>query len=116
MMEAKAISKQIRISPFKVRQVLSLIRGKKAGEALLILRYSPKKAARYIEKTLTSAIANADHNLGIAVDELYVVKAVADEGPTLKRWKPVSMGRAHPFNHRTCHITIVVGEKQGGID
>ena len=110
-MEARAVSRQVRISPFKARQVLSLIRGKKADEALLILRYSPKKAARYIEKTLTSASANADHNFGLSVDELYVVKAVADEGPTLKRWKPVSMGRAHPFNHRTCHITIVVAEK-----
>lgn len=109
-MEVRAVSKQVRISPFKARQVLSLIRGKKAGEALLILRYCPKKAARYIEKTLNSAIANADHNFGLSVDELYVVKAVADEGPTLKRFKPVSMGRANPFNHRTCHITIVVAE------
>jgi large subunit ribosomal protein L22 len=111
IMEAKATLRQVRISPFKTRQVLSLIRGKKADQALITLRYTPKKAARIIEKALRSAIANAEHNYGMDVDKLYVVRAFADQGPSMKRWRPVSMGRVHGYRHRTSHITVVVAER-----
>ena len=74
-MEAKAIARQVRLSPTKSRQVLTLIRGKKAGQALDTLRFTPKKAARVVEKVLKSAIANAEHNYGMDMDRLVVVKA-----------------------------------------
>lgn len=110
-MEARAQAKQVRVSPFKVRQVLTLIRGKKVGDALMALRYTPKKSAKIIEKILKSAVANAEHNLGLEVDKLVVVEAFADQGPSMKRFHPVSMGRAHPYKHRTSHITVSVGER-----
>lgn len=110
-MEAKARAKQVRLSPFKARQVLTLIRGKKVGEALVALRYTPKKAAKVIEKVLKSAVANAEHNCGLDVDKLVVVEAFADQGPSMKRFRPVSMGRAHPYRHRTSHITVSVAER-----
>ncbi|PIE54728.1 MAG: 50S ribosomal protein L22 [Dethiosulfovibrio peptidovorans] len=110
-MEARASARQVRISPFKVRQVLPLIRGKNVGEALIVLRYTPKKAAKVIEKVLKSAVANAEHNYGLDVDKLVVVEAFADQGPSMKRFRPVSMGRAHPYRHRTSHITVSVAER-----
>ena len=110
-MEAKAIARQVRISPTNSRQVLNLIRGKNAGQALETLRFTPKKAARVVEKVLKSAIANAEHNYGMDMDRLVVVKAYADQGPSMKRWQPVSMGRGHPYKHRTSHITVVVAER-----
>lgn len=109
-MQAYAVAKAVRISPYKVRQVLPLIRGKKVGEALLILRYTPKKAARLVEKVLKSAVANAEFNFGMDVEKLKVVEARADHGPRMKRFRPVSMGRAHPYMHRTSHITVTVAE------
>ena len=110
-MEAKAIAWQVRISANKVRQVLNLIRGKKAADALAILKFTPKKGARYVEKTLMSALANAEHNLGLDVDKLYVVMATADQGTGMKRFRPVARGRAHPFKRHTSHITVAVAEK-----
>lgn len=110
-MEAKARAKQVRISPFKVRQVLPLIRGKKVGDAMVALRYTPKKAARVIEKVLKSAVSNAEHNFGLEVDKLVIVEAFADQGPSMKRFRPVSMGRAHPYRHRTCNIAVSVAER-----
>jgi len=110
-MEAKAVARQVRISPFKVRQVLPLIRGKSVDEAMLILRYNPKKASRVVFKVLQSAVANAEHNFGLETEKLAVVSASADQGPSMKRWRPVSMGRAHPYKHRTTHVTITVAEK-----
>jgi large subunit ribosomal protein L22 len=108
---AKAMVRQARISPTKVRQVLTLIRGKGAGEALTILRFSPQKAARIVYKVLQSAVANAEHNYGMDMDKLYVYTAFADQGPVMKRFRPVSMGRAHPYVHRTSHVTVVVSER-----
>lgn len=110
-MEARATVRQVRISPFKSRQVLALIRGRRADEALMTLRNTPKKAARIIEKVLRSAVANAEHNYGMDVDRLVVVEAFADQGPSMKRWRPVSMGRVHAYKHRTSHITVVVAER-----
>lgn len=110
-MEAKAVARQVRISPFKVRQVLPLIRGKNVDEALMILRYNPKKSAQIVAKVLQSAVANAEHNFGLDIDKLKVTSATADQGPSMKRWRPVSMGRAHPYRHRTTHVTVKVAER-----
>ncbi|WP_213692386.1 50S ribosomal protein L22 [Aminiphilus sp.] len=110
-MEARAEARQVRISPLKVRQMMQLVHGKSVDKALLALRFTPKKAARIVEKVLKSAVANADHNFGMDVDKLFVVKAVADQGPVMRRFRPVSMGRAHPYRHRTSHITVVVAER-----
>ncbi|MEG1837118.1 MAG: 50S ribosomal protein L22 [Synergistaceae bacterium] len=110
-MDVKATAQQVRVSVTKVRQVLALVRGKNAEEALQILKYTPNKPARYIEKVLKSAIANADHNFGLDIDKLFVKEVMADQGTYMKRFRPVSMGRAHAFRHYTCHITVVVSEK-----
>lgn len=97
-----------RMSPTKVRQVLDLIRGKAIGEADEILAFSERGAAAVIRKVLDSAIANAEHNDEIPADELYVSACYADEGPTLKRWRPRARGRATRIRKRTSHITIIV--------
>lgn len=110
-MEAKATAWQVRISANKVRQVLELIRGKNVSDALSILKFTPNKGARLIEKTLKSAVANAEHNLGLDIDNLVVVKAFADQGAYMRRFRPVSHGRAHPYRHHTSHITVAVAEK-----
>lgn len=110
-MEAKAMAWQVRISTTKARQVLELIRGRKASDALVILKYTPNRSARYIEKTLKSAVANAEHNLGLDIDKLVVVTATADQGAYMKRFRPVSHGRAHAFRRHTSHITVAVAEK-----
>ncbi|GAB6099852.1 50S ribosomal protein L22 [Halanaerocella petrolearia] len=112
-MEAKAIAKEVRISPRKARLVIDLVRDKKVAEAIGILKNTPKKAAEIIEKVLNSAVANAEHNHGMIADELYVSEAYVDEGPTMKRYKPRAMGQASPINKRTSHITIKVAEKEG---
>ena len=111
MEAAKASAWQVRISATKVRQVLALIRGKKASEALVTLKYTPNRAARHIEKVLKSAVANAEHNKGMDMDRLVIVEAKADQGAYMKRFRPVSMGRAHAFRHQTSHITLLVAEK-----
>ncbi|NLX84530.1 MAG: 50S ribosomal protein L22 [Synergistaceae bacterium] len=110
-MLVKAKAKEVRISATKVRQVLALIRGKKASDALLVLKYTPNKGARITEKVLKSAIANAEHNFGLDMDKLVVKEVKADQGSYMKRFRPVSMGRAHAFRHHTCHVSVVVGEK-----
>ncbi|MDR1966820.1 MAG: 50S ribosomal protein L22 [Synergistaceae bacterium] len=108
---AKAVAWQVRISTDRARQVLALIRGRKASEALAILKFTPNRGARYVEKTLKSALANAEHNFGLDIDKLFVVLATADQGTYMKRFRPVSHGRAHPFRHHTSHITVAVAEK-----
>ncbi|MDR1740906.1 MAG: 50S ribosomal protein L22 [Synergistaceae bacterium] len=108
---ARATASRVRISPTKVRQVLALIRGKKADEAMTILRFSPQRAARVVFKVLQSAIANAEHNYGMDTDKLRVLAAFADQGPVMKRFRPASMGRAHAYVHRTSHVTVAVAEK-----
>ncbi len=111
MMEVRAVSKYIRISPQKARLVADLIRGKDVDEALSILKFTPKKAARLIDKTLRSAIANAEQSKIIDVDSLYVKRIYVDEGPTMKRWMAKAMGRASRILKRTSHITVVLDEK-----
>ncbi len=113
-MEARAVARFVRISPRKVRIVLDLIRGKDVNRALSILKFTQKAAARKIEKVLKSAIANAEHNYNVDPEDLYVARAYADEGPTMKRFSPRAMGRATMIRKRTSHITIVLKEKKEG--
>ena len=107
--EAIATAKYIRMSPTKARQVVDLIRGRQVDEARRVLRFTPRAASLPVGKVLESAIANAEHNRGLPADELVVVRAWADEGPTLRRFRPRAMGRATRIRKRTCHISVVVG-------
>lgn len=113
-MQAKAVAKTVRIAPRKARLVVDLIRGKQVGEAVAILRLTAKAASPIVEKVLKSAVANAEHNYDMDVNNLVVSEAYVDEGPTLKRFRPRAMGRASQINKRTSHITIVVSEKKEG--
>ncbi|MDE5562680.1 MAG: 50S ribosomal protein L22 [Clostridiales bacterium] len=107
-----ATAKHVRIAPDKVRIVLALIRGRSVGEAMAILQATPKAASEQVFKVLNSAAANAEHNNGLSVDDLYVAEAYADVGPTLKRFQPVSKGRAHHILKRTSHITVILDTKE----
>ncbi|MCB2774078.1 50S ribosomal protein L22, partial [Listeria monocytogenes] len=100
----------VRIAPRKARIVIDLIRGKQVGEAIAILKYTPSSASPIIEKVLKSAIANAEHNYDLDINNLVVEEAFVDEGPTLKRFRPRAQGRASAINKRTSHITVVVSE------
>jgi large subunit ribosomal protein L22 len=113
-MQAKAVARTVRIAPRKARLVVDLIRGKKIGEAVAILNLTPKAASPIVEKVLKSAMANAEHNYEMDVNNLVVAQAFVDEGPTLKRFRPRAMGRASQINKRTSHITIVLSEKKEG--
>jgi len=110
---ARAVARYVRISPLKAQQVINLIRGKDAEESFAILKFSPKAAARLINKVLGSAVANAEKNLAISRSNLYVSEAYVNQGPTLKRIRPRAMGRAFRVRKRTSHITVVVTEKEG---
>ncbi|OLO27168.1 MULTISPECIES: 50S ribosomal protein L22 [Alkalihalobacterium] len=114
MQQAKAVAKQVRVAPRKVRLVVDLIRGKQVGEAIAILRHTPKAASPIVEKLLNSAIANAEHNYEMEPNNLFIKEVFVDEGVTLKRFRPRAMGRASRINKRTSHITIVVSEKKEG--
>jgi len=114
MQQARATAQTVRITPRKVRLVVDLIRGKKIGEALAILRLTPRAASPVVEKVLNSAIANAEHNYEMDVENLVVSEVFVDEGATLKRFRPRAQGRASSINKRTSHITVVVAEKKEG--
>lgn len=111
MPEAKAHAKFVRIAPRKAQLVADLIRGKQVGEAIAILRHTPKSASPILEKLLNSAIANAEHNYQLDVNKLVISQAFVNQGPTMKRFRPRAMGRASRINKRTSHITLVVSEK-----
>jgi len=100
--------KYVRSSAYKAREILDLIRGLPVARALEVLELAERDIARTILKCLESAIANAEHNNAIPADELFVSACYADEGPTLKRWRPRARGRATRIRKRTCHITIIV--------
>ncbi len=105
----------VRVSARKARLVLDQIRGKPVAEALATLEYTPRAAARLIEKVLRSAVANAEHNHQVRdLDDLRVVQAYADGGPVLKRVQPRAMGRAFSIKHRTSHLTISVSDETNG--
>jgi large subunit ribosomal protein L22 len=105
----------VRVSARKARLVLDQIRGKAVGDALATLEYTPRAAARLIEKVLRSAVANAEHNHQVRnLDDLRVVRAIADGGPSMKRVQPRAMGRAFFIKHRTSHLTIAVSDEANG--
>ena len=105
---SRAVAKYVRSSAFKAREVLDLVRGKSYSEAREILTFSERRISDTIAKCLDSAVANAEHNDELDGDELFVAACYADEGPTLKRWRPRARGRATRIRKRTCHITMVV--------
>jgi large subunit ribosomal protein L22 len=117
--EARAIMRGARQSPYKMRLVIDEIRGKSVNEALSYLAFSKKHAAKQIEKTLRSAVANVEQaarkaNDSLDVDDLMIKLAIVNEGPPLKRFTPAAMGRATPIRKRTSHIEIIVAERVGG--
>ena len=104
--EVRAEAKWVRMSARKARVVADHIRGRSVPEARTVLAFTPRAAAREIEKVLKSAVANAEANHGLIGDELVIVAAYADEGPTMKRGKPRARGRFNRIFKRTCHITL----------
>src|SRR5215831_3470749 len=110
-MEARARTLFVRMTPRKARLVVDLIRGKAVGDALSVLDFTPKRAARVIAKTLRSAVANAENTQNVDVDRLYVKRVFVDEGPTQKRTLPRAQGRATRILKRTSHVTVVVDER-----
>jgi large subunit ribosomal protein L22 len=114
-MQVEATARFVRVSARKARLVLDQIRGRSVGEALATLRYTPRSAARLVEKVLRSAVANAEHNHQVRdLDALRVMRATADGGPSLKRVQPRAMGRAFFIKHRTAHLTIGVTDEANG--
>ena len=116
--EARALMRGTRQSPYKMRLVIDQIRGKDVNDALALLTFSKKHAAKQISKTLKSAVANAEQaaratNASLDVDALYIKHAVINEGPKLKRFMPAAQGRATPIQKRTSHVEIVVAERNG---
>ncbi len=111
-MEAKAIGRYLRVPPRKARLVLDTVRGKSANDALATLKFIPNQAARYIERILESAVANAVNNYSLDRDVLRLSCAYVDQGPSLKRIQPRAMGRAYRIIKRTSHITVVVSEDE----
>ena len=110
-MEVKATAKYIRIAPRKLRIVMNLIRGKNVNEAFAILQFTPKVGSEVIEKVLRSAVANAEHNNDMNVDNLVVSSGYVDQGPTMKRIHPRSRGQAFKILKRSSHVTVCVSEK-----
>ena len=112
-MEAIAVAKYQRISPYKLRRYVNLVRGKGVDSALQILQFTPRRASRFLEKVIKSAVANAINLEGsskLQVEDLFIKKAVVDEGPTMKRFRPQTMGRVVRIRRRTSHITVVVSD------
>lgn len=113
-MVAKAQARFIRIAPRKARLVMDLIRGKDVDNALAVLRFTPRKGAKIIEKVLNSAVANAQNNHDMNKGELFVAQGYVDEGPVLKRFRPRAQGRASRIRKRTSHITLILEERKEG--
>ncbi len=110
-MEVRAVARHLRFSPFKGRLVADMIRGRDVNEALGLLTFTPKKAARALKKVLHSAVSNALQMEGVNIDDLVVKTIFVDEGPRMKRIMMRSMGRANRIVKRSCHVTIVLDEK-----
>lgn len=111
-MEIKVKLSNLRTSPRKARQVVDLVRGKKAADAQAMLSFTVNKTARPVLKLLNSAVASAKHDFQLDESNLYISKITVDEGPKLKRWHPMSRGRAYPIIKRTCHIALILAEKE----
>jgi large subunit ribosomal protein L22 len=117
MTESRAIQRTTRQSPYKMRLVIDQVRGKRVNDAFALLRFSKKHAAKQIEKVLKSAVANAEQtaraqNAALDVDDLFITKAIINEGPKLKRFMPAAMGRATPIKKRTSHVEITVADEK----
>lgn len=110
-MEVRAVAKYIRISPQKVRLIIDVVKGKQVEAALDLLKFMPQKAAAIIEKVIKSAIANADQYPDIDVDSLVIRNIIADQGPTLKRFRARARGRGSRILKRTTHITVILAEE-----
>ena len=116
--DARAFQRSTRQSPYKMRLVIDQIRGKNVNDALGLLKFSKKHAAKQIEKVLNSAVANAEYsarkdNESLDVDTLYIKRAIVNEGPKIKRFMPAAQGRATPIQKRTSHVEIVIGAREG---
>jgi large subunit ribosomal protein L22 len=112
-MSVQALAKGVRMSPRKVGEVASLVRGRTVADALVILQHVPRLSAIPVRKTIESARANADYNHNYKPDTLRIVEITVNAGPRQKRFRPVARGMAHPYQHRTSHIRVVVdGEKR----
>jgi large subunit ribosomal protein L22 len=111
-MRASATARYLRGSTRKARLVVQVIRGRSVEEAAALLRFMPQHAAKDVAGVLKSATANAENNLNLSADELFVVDAHADEGPTIKRWRPRAQGRAFPIHKPVTHITVTVGDRE----
>ena len=107
-METKAAARYIRVSPRKIRLVMDQVRGMQVEKALNQLSFAPQKGARILKKLIDSAVANAEQNANVDVDSLYIKQIYADQGPTLKRWRPRAQGRATRIRKRTSHLTIIL--------
>ena len=110
-MEVRAVAKYIHTSSRKVRLVVDLVRGRPVNEALSLLRFMPQAAAVEVAKVVKSAVANAEQNNHMSAEDLFISRITADEGPTMKRFRPRAHGRASPILKRSTHITVVVDEK-----
>ena len=110
--EVRAVQRHIRMSPQKVRLILDVVRGKNAREALAVLKFLPHRAARPVAAAIKSAVANAENNFNMDPEELVITSCAADEGRTLKRWRPRARGRVNQILKRSSHITVVVAEKE----
>ena len=111
-MEARAVARFVRVAPRKARIVIDLVRGKSVIDAEAILKFSDRSVAEIVGKVVHSAAANAEKNLKVKPETLFISEAFVDEGPTLKRIRPRAMGRAFRINKRTSHITIVVKQRE----
>ena len=109
-MRVSSTAKYLRGSTRKVRLVTQAIKGRPVEEAAALLQFMPQAAARDVARVLKSATANAENNHNLSADDLRVVDAIANEGPTIKRWRPRAQGRAYPIHKPTTHITVVVGD------
>ncbi|MGH3948254.1 MAG: 50S ribosomal protein L22 [Pseudonocardiaceae bacterium] len=109
---AVARARFVRDSPMKVRRVIELVKGRSVSEALAVLRFAPQAASDQLAKVIASAAANAENNLGLDPETLWIQNATADEGPVLKRIRPRAQGRAFRIRKRTSHITVVVESRQ----
>jgi large subunit ribosomal protein L22 len=111
VMEVRAVSRYVRISPTKIRKIVGAVKGKPVEQALNALTFMPQKAARLVGKTIRSAVANADQHPDIDVDALVVRNILADQGPTLKRFRARARGRGTRILKRTSHITVILSEE-----
>jgi large subunit ribosomal protein L22 len=111
-MDAKATAKYVKMSPIKLQPVVALVRGKDLDEALKILKFTPGRGAELVEKVVKSAAANAENNHSMNPDNLFVAEVYAHKGPTMKRWRAGSRGRAFPIQKRSSHIGVTLREKE----